>query len=86
LIHKQLGGGYKVHTNVFDETIYKNFKTLEKARIYRDKVVIPYIETRVTEMMKKTRDIEFVRGLRDKLNNGEKDEVLEILKKYGSWS
>ena len=84
LIHLQRrGGGYKVHTNVFDETIYKNFRTLEEARVYRDQVVIPYIETKVAEMIKKTRNIEFERGLRDKLNNNEKEEVLLILKKYG---
>jgi hypothetical protein len=83
LIHVQPGGGYKVHTNVFDETIYKNFRTLEEARAYRDQVVIPYIEAKVTEMIKKTRDIEFERGLRGKLKNNEKEEILELLRKYG---
>jgi len=83
LIHKLIRGGYKIHTNVFDETIYKSFDTLEKARAYRDQVVIPYIESRIVDMIKKTRDIEFERGLRDKLNSNEKGEVLEILKKYG---
>jgi hypothetical protein len=83
LIHKQPSGGFKVHTNIFDETIYKNFATLEETRLYRDQVVIPYIEIRITEMMKKTRDIEFERGLRDKLNKDEREEVLSILKKYG---
>lgn len=83
LIHKQPGVGYKVHTNVFDETIYKHFRTVEEARIYRDEVVIPYIHKRVAEMTKKSRDIEFERGLRDKLQNNEKEEVLAILKKYG---
>jgi hypothetical protein len=82
LIHVQPGGGYKVHTNIFDETIYKHFRTLEEARTYRNQVVYPYIETKITEMTKKIRDIEFERGLRDKLNNNEKNEVLEILKKY----
>lgn len=84
LIHLQRrGGGYKVHTNVFDETIYKNFRTLEEARKYRDQEVIPYIEAKIIEMIKKTRNIEFERGLRDKLNNNEKDEIFAILKKYG---
>jgi len=83
LIHKQRGGGYKIHTNVFDETIYYNFKTKEEAREYRDREVIPYIKARVSEMIKKTRDIEFERGLRDKLNNNEKEQALDILRKYG---
>jgi hypothetical protein len=34
-------------------------------------------------MIKKTRDIEFERGLRDKLQNNGKDDVLKTLKKYG---
>jgi hypothetical protein len=83
LIHKQPGVGYKVHTNIFDETIYKNFRTVDEARVYRDQVVIPYIQQRIAEMTKKSRDIEFERGLRDKLQNGEKEEVIVILKKYG---
>lgn len=82
LIHLQPNGGYKIHTNVFDETIYMNFQTLEEARIHRDQVVVPYIESRITAMKKKSRDIEFERGLRDKLDNKEKNEVLEILVKY----
>ena len=83
LIHLQPSGGYKVHTNVFDETVYKNFQTLDEARIYRDEVVLPYIEKRIIEMKKKTRDIEFERGLRDKLDNLEKEEVFAVLRKYG---
>lgn len=82
LIHLQPGGGYKIHTNVFDETIYMNFQTLEEARTHRDQVVLPYIESRIAVMKKKSRDIEFERGLRDKLDNNEKNEVLEILAKY----
>lgn len=83
LIHKQRGDTYKVHTNINDETIYKGgFKTIEEARQYRDEVVIPYLEKIRTEMIKKQRDIEFERGLRDKLDNGEISEVHEILKKY----
>ena len=34
-------------------------------------------------MVKKTRHIEFERGLRDMLKEGEGDEVKKILKKYG---
>lgn len=82
LIHSQ-PSGYKIHTNIFDETIYKHFKTIEEARTYRDEIVIPYIESRVIEMKKKTRDVEFERGLRDKLENDERDEIMETLKKYG---
>lgn len=33
-------------------------------------------------MLRKTRNVEFERGLRDKLKAGELDEVLMILKKY----
>lgn len=83
LIHKQPGGGYKVHTNVFDETIYEHFRTKEEAKIHRDTVVRPLIKRRIEEMTKKSRDIEFERGLRDKLKNNETSEVLEILEKYG---
>lgn len=83
LIHKQKGETYKVHTNINDETIYKGgFSSVEEARQYRDEVVIPYLEEKRNEMIKKQRDIEFERGLRDKLDNNEKGEVLEILKKY----
>lgn len=45
-------------------------------------VVLPYIEKRVNELKKKTRDVEFERGLRDKINNSEMDEILSVLKKY----
>lgn len=74
--------GYKVHTNIMDETIYKSFKTVDEAREYRDNVVLPYIEKRIEELIKKTRDIEFERGLRDKLVNLEKEEIIAVLKKY----
>ncbi|KGR87413.1 HNH endonuclease [Lysinibacillus odysseyi] len=74
--------GYKVHKNVFDLTIYKNFETLEAAKKYRNEVVIPLVNEKIEEMKKKTRDIEFERGLRDKLNNNELEEVLAILNKY----
>jgi hypothetical protein len=91
LIYPQMGTrngqkviyGYKVHTNVFDETIYMNFSTVEEAKEYRDNVVLPYIERRVEELKKKIRDIEFERGLRDKIKNNEIDEIRTILRKYG---
>jgi hypothetical protein len=81
LIHKQKKG-YKVHFNIFDEPIYEHFQTLEDARHWRDTKAIPLIKEKIQEMIIKTRNIEFERGLRDKLANNEKQEVLEILRKY----
>jgi hypothetical protein len=75
--------GYKVHTNIFDECIYKYFTTLEEAKKYRDIDLMPYINKRIEDLKKKTRDIEFERGLRDKINKNEIEEVKLILKKYG---
>ena len=75
--------GYKVQTNVFDESIYKAFKTLEEAIIHRDTIVIPYIEERIIAMIKKTRDIELERGLKNKLEHNELEEIKEIVEKYG---
>jgi hypothetical protein len=75
--------GYKVHANIFDEVKYKNFKSIEEAKRYRDDELIPYIETRIKVMEKKNRDIEFERGLRDKIDSNEIDEIIIILKKYG---
>jgi hypothetical protein len=74
--------GYKIHTNIFDKVYYKNFRTIEEAKNYREKVIIPEVAKKVEEIKKKTRDIEFERGLRDKLIANEKDEVVNILKKY----
>jgi hypothetical protein len=81
LIYKQKKG-YKVHFNIFDEPKYQNFQTLEDARKWRDTEAIPLIKEKVQEMIVKTRNIEFERGLRDKLVNNEKQEVLEILRRY----
>lgn len=75
--------GYKVQTNIFDEVIYKHFGTIQEAKDFRDQFVIPYIEKKISDMEKKNRDIEFERGLRDKLQNGELGEVRHILEKYG---
>lgn len=89
-IHPQLSG-YKVHYNIAGETYYKHFKiadygsknaTLEAAKLYRNQVVIPNRERKIKEMIKKTRDIEFQRGLKNKLAAGEYDEIIEILKNY----
>ena len=90
-IHKQTSG-YKIHYNIAGETFYKHFKfsdyksktaTLKAARKYRNEEVIPNREHKIKEMIKKTRDIEFERGLRDKLENGEQSEVESIVNKYG---
>lgn len=90
-IHKQ-SSGYKVHYNIAGETFYKHFNltdhkspaaALEAAKKYRDEVAIPDRERKIKEMIKKARDIEFERGLRDKLENGEQNEVEAILNKYG---
>lgn len=91
LIYPQ-SAGYKVHYSIAGKPYYKHFKfsdyeskeaTLEAAKKYRDEEAIPNREHIIKEMTKKTRDIEFERGLRDKLQNGERSEVLSILKKYG---
>ena len=83
--------GYKVHYNVSGQTYYKNFgiieygsreKALEAARKYRDESSVENKENIIKAMIKKTRDIEFERGLRDKLEAGELDEILLILNKY----
>lgn len=90
-IHLQ-AAGYKVHYNIAGETFYKHFKfsdyksknaTLDAAKKYRNEEAIPNRERKIKEMIKKTRDIEFERGLRDKLKAGETDEVISILCKYG---
>lgn len=78
---KQPNGGYTVQTNVFDETIYANIRTKRGTWAYRDQYVGPLVESRIAEMLKKTRDIEFERGLRDKLKQCQGDKVLGILGK-----
>ena len=84
--------GYKVHYNVGGKVYYKHFgireyKTetaaLEAAKKYRDEECVKSKEAIIQSMIKKTRDIEFERGLRDKINAGEITEVIDILKKYG---
>lgn len=84
--------GYKVHYNLAGRTFYKNFSvsdygsvedTIIAAQKYRDEIVTVEREKVISEMLQKTRNVEFERGLRDKLSAGERDEVLQILKKYG---
>lgn len=83
--------GFKIHYNLAGRTFYENFgiseygsleKALEAAREYRDGVVMNEREKVINEMLRKTRYIEFERGLRDMLRAGEKEDVVEILKAY----
>lgn len=83
MIFQQKSGSWKVHAKFWDTTYYRNFQTLEEAKRYRDTEVKPDIERRRPELAKKIRDVEFERGLRDKLDNGERTEVLEILRRHG---
>lgn len=91
-IHK-VNSGYKIHYNLAGQTFYwgsfsiseygSDSLALEAARAYRDEVVIPHREKVIEDMKRKTRNVEFERGLRDKIAAGEKEEVTAILKKYG---
>lgn len=89
---KEMTNGYKVHYNLSGETFYKNFsvadfgsaeKALNAAKQFRDETVFQQREQLISEMIKKTRDIEFERGLRDKIQAEEIEEIRIILKKYG---
>lgn len=93
-IHKQESvnfTGYKVHYNLGGETYYKNFsiqefgtkeKALLEAKKYRDIHVYQDRSTKVESLIKKCRDIEFERGLKNKIMAGEIEEIKEILMKY----
>lgn len=74
--------GYKIHYNTGGETYYKFFKSKDEAIKYRDEFVYNHREKALIQLQKKYRDIEFERGLRDKLKAGEKGEIEEILRKY----
>lgn len=76
------GNAYKIDTNVAGEKIYEYFKTKEEAIKYRDEKVLPKREAENIKLEKKIRDIEFERGLRNKIAKNEMVEVLEILRKY----
>lgn len=86
-------GGYKIHYSLAGKPYYIGFfgakkygsyeKALEAAKEYRDKYVIPEREVLINEMIRKTRNIEFERGLRDKIAAGETDEIIAVLRKYG---
>lgn len=83
--------GYKVHYNLGGKTFYKNFSITEfgsieeairAAKEYRDDIVVNQRQVVIEEMIRKTRNVEFERGLKCKLEAGELDEVLQILRKY----
>ena len=84
--------GYKVHYNIGGETFYKNFSVadygsveaaIKAAQAYRDETVLRERKIKIEELTKKSRDIEFERGLRDKLLHGELSEIKEVLYRYG---
>lgn len=86
------GSGYKIHFNLAGETDYTQFSSfkygtkesaLEEAKKYRDTVIIPKRERIIEEMIQKTRNVEFERGLRDKIAAGEIHEIISILEEYG---
>ncbi|MCI2105416.1 MAG: hypothetical protein LKK00_01665 [Intestinimonas sp.] len=84
--------GYKVHYNLGGKTFYKNFSirdygseeaALSAAKQYRDNVVLKSREKTINDLVKKCRDVEFERGLKNKIQASEIDEIIKILKKYG---
>ena len=93
-IHEIKGGsgGYKIHYSLGGKPYYVEFFSVAKygskeaalaaAKEYRDKYVVADREQKIEEIKYKLRSIEFERGLRDKIEAGEIDEIVEILKKY----
>lgn len=93
-IHECKGGsgGFKIHYSLGGKPYYLGFfsiaeygseeAALAAAKEYRDKYVIADREQKIEEIKHKLRNIEFERGLRDKIEAGELDEISEILKKY----
>jgi len=89
---KSGSGGYKIHYSLGGQPYYIDFFSVAKygskeaalaaAKEYRDKYVIADREQKIEEIKRKLRNIEFERGLRDKINAGEISEVIDILKKY----
>lgn len=77
------GKNYKVHMMIQYKSYHKSFITLEEAVEYRDNVLMPLKEEANIALLKKERDIEFERGLRDKISYGENDEIINVLQKYG---
>lgn len=60
-----------------------SFENLKDAQNYRDTFLIPLKEKELRNLEKKERDIDFERSLITKLNKGEKNEILHVLKKHG---
>ena len=88
---KDKPNGYKVHYNLAGKTFYKNFSVTDfgsvegaiaAAKEYRDEISVIQRQAVIDEMLRKTRNVEFERGLRDKLRAGELEEILILLKKY----
>ena len=85
--------GYKIHFNVGGKAYYvASFSVseygspaaaLNAAKEYRDKHILQERERIIQEIERKSRNIEFERGLRDKLAVGETDEIVQILERYG---
>ncbi|MCE5342308.1 MAG: hypothetical protein LLF96_01780, partial [Eubacteriales bacterium] len=91
-IHKQGNAGYKFHCNLGGKTYYKNFgkrlygsmsAALVAAKEYSEFWIREERPRIIQSLVKKTRDVEFERGLREKLNIGEMEEIMSILSKYG---
>ena len=93
-IHEVKGGsgGYKIHYSLGGKPYYVDFFSIAKygsreaalaaAKEYRDKYVIADREQKIEEIKHKLRSIEFERGLRDKIEAGEINEILDVLQKY----
>ena len=91
-IHKQGNAGYKFHCNLGGKTYYKNFgkrsygsmsSALVAAKEYSEFWTQKERPRIIQFLIKKTRDVEFERGLREKLNNDEMEEIISIMSKYG---
>ena len=76
-------GGIKYY-QMFNKSEYNSDEdALIAAKEYRDNVAIKEKKIKVRELVKKTRTVEFERGLKNKLLSHETDEVVKILRKYG---
>ena len=93
-IHEVKGGsgGFKIHYSLGGKPYYVDFFSIAKygsreaalaaAKEFRDKYVIADREQKIEEIKHKLRSIEFERGLRDKIEAGEINEILDVLQKY----
>lgn len=62
---------------------YKNEEEcIEKIQDYIDKEIVQYKENAIKDEMKKIRDVELERGIIEKRNNGEYDEIYTIILKH----